>query len=293
MRARWLCSVGLAVWAPSCGDDGAPPATSATTSGTTAPGSTGFVGTGDTPPVATGETGADESAGDDGQMGECNIWTQDCAEGDKCTAWSEVADLIPDDIRCCPASANPKLAGEECTVVDYFGSCLDDCAVGTICMDVDDDGTGVCQAFCAGDPGDPECGVAESCLFYFAGVPVCFPQCDPLVQDCPGADYGCYPDEEANGGTGFICLPTIGGSPYEGYCWLLSSCEPGLLCVTPEFHPNCDPNFGCCTAICDVTEAPDPCIDLHPDLRCVSWYTAGQQPPLAMWQNVGACVLPP
>jgi hypothetical protein len=187
--------------------------------------------------------------------------------------------------------ASPKLAGEECSVIGYFGSCEDDCEVGTFCMDVDDDGTGVCQAFCAGSSDNPECGVQESCLFYFAGVPICFPQCDPLIQDCQGG-YGCYPDEEANGGTGFICLPTIGGSPYGGYCWLLSSCNPGLLCVTPEFHPECNPNFGCCTQICDVTEDPDPCPALHPDLRCVSWYPAGQAPPLAMWANVGACVLP-
>jgi hypothetical protein len=290
----WLLAVGLIP--PACGDDGAPAGDDAPATTSGAGGTAAAPGTGTTtgPALTTGPTPGDSSGGggDDGQMGECNIWTQDCAEGDKCTPWSESADLIPDDIRCCPVPPNPKLAGEECAVVDYFGSCEDDCDVGTFCMDVDNDGTGVCQPFCTGDSSDPQCGVNESCLFYFAGVPICFPQCDPLLQDCPEEGYGCYPDEDTNGGTGFICMPTIIGSGYEDYCWLLSSCDPGLICVTPEFHPNCDPNFGCCTALCDITEDPDPCIALHPDLRCVSWYTAGQQPPLAMWQNVGACVLP-
>ncbi len=291
MRGRWWLPL---VFGLACGEGGGGDGTTSTTTGTSTGGEETFV-----PPAtttgaqATTDTTADSSGGgDDGQMGECNIWTQDCPEGDKCTPWSEAADLIPDDIRCCPTPPNPREAGETCTVTGYFGSCEDDCAVGTFCMDVDDDGTGVCQRFCSGDPSNPECEPEERCLFYFAGVPICFPQCDPLIQDCAEADYGCYPDEEANGGTGFICLPTIGGSGYEGYCWLLSSCDPGLICVTPEFHPDCDPNFGCCTALCDVTEDPDPCIALDPELRCVSWYPGGQQAPLAMWQNVGACVIP-
>jgi hypothetical protein len=292
-------ALSAGVVATACaGDDGAPPPAGedTTTSGpsTTSGGTLDPTVAVDDDGVALTTSGADTTGapGDDGLMGECDIWQQDCASGDKCVPWSAEDDLLPDDIRCCPEVANPRLAGEDCMVQDYFGSCIDDCAVGTFCMDVDGDGAGQCQPFCSGDPSSPVCEPDESCLFYFAGVPICFPECDPLVQNCTQDGWGCYPDEEANGGTGFICLPTIIGSTYGGFCWLLSSCAPGLICVTPDFHPDCDGNVGCCTPLCDVTET-DECATFNPQLECVSWYFAGQEPPSANLQNVGACVIPP
>lgn len=297
VRALGIGIYAAALLPSGCGGDDAPvdapgsttaePASSSTGDLVPVPASTGGVagssGTADTT-SAPGE--------DDGLEGECNIWTQDCAPGDKCVPYSVEADLLPDDIRCCPEVANPRQAGEDCAVQDYFGSCIDDCVVGTFCMDTDNDGAGVCQRFCSGDPADPQCEPDESCLFYFAGVPICFPECDPLVQDCAQEGWGCYPDEEAAGGTGFICLPTVVGSSYGGFCWLLSSCNPGLICVTSDYHPDCDGNLGCCTPLCDVTE-PDVCATFNPSLECVSWYLAGQTPPSAELQNVGACILPP
>lgn len=298
MRVRsWLVAalVNPLLGAVGCGDDGDPPAQDGTTTGAATTSGGTFASTGADDEGSSTSSGADVTGGtegDGGLMGECDIWKQDCAPGDKCVPWSAEADLLPDDIRCCPEPANPRLAGEECMVQDYFGSCMDDCVAGTFCMDIDGDGAGVCQPFCRGDPSDPVCDPDESCLFYFAGVPICFPECDPLVQDCAQDGWGCYPDEEANGGTGFICLPTIIGSGYGGYCWLLSSCAPGLICVTPDFHPDCDGNVGCCTPLCDVT-GPDDCASFNPQLECVPWYFAGQTPPSPDLQNVGACVIPP
>jgi hypothetical protein len=164
--------------------------------------------------------------------------------------------------------------------------------VGSLCLDIDDDGTGVCQPFCTGNADDPTCEYDESCLFYFAGVPLCFPKCDPLLQSCPTGE-GCYPDEEAAGNTGFICLPTVGEDQMVGdTCWLLSNCEPGLLCVTSSFFPGCDAPVGCCTQLCDIS-MPDPCPALDPGLECISWYYQGGMPPDPQWENVGACVIPP
>ncbi|MEM6991043.1 MAG: hypothetical protein AAF721_11110 [Myxococcota bacterium] len=281
----------------SCADD-SDPAPAADDTGTSTGGGT-FGGTGmftngmpddDGGSTAADETGTtDEGGVDDGIEGECSLWQQDCPDGDKCVPWSDSADLIPDDIRCCPAGGNA-LHGEECVVEDYFGSCLDDCAAGNMCVDLDGDGMGTCQKFCGGAPNDPDCELNESCFIYFGGVPFCFPKCDPLVQDCsPG--NGCYPDSASEGGTDFNCLPTIGGGKIGDPCWLLSSCEPGLLCVTPDFYPGCPDFGGCCSTICDITE-PDICDDLVEGTQCVSWYYSGQTPPSVDLQNVGACVLP-
>jgi hypothetical protein len=264
--------------------------------------STGAATTSTTDPVAvttesgTADGSADESSsegvGDTGSIdGECSVWEQDCAMDEKCAPWSLQPDLVPDDVRCCPVVDNPKLAGEECSVEDYFGSCLDDCALGSICLDTDNDGAGVCQAFCTGVASNPQCGANEGCLIYFSGVPFCFPKCDPLVQNCPDGQ-GCYPSEEAVGGTDFLCLPHIGVAQLGGPCWLLSNCDPGLVCVTPEFFPGCTAPKGCCTPLCDVTE-PGTCDEVDEALDCVSWYVGGQQPPSPELENVGVCVIPP
>lgn len=258
------------------------PATSDGGTSTTAPGE------------ESGTTAVDASTGaadTGGQGGECSIWDQDCAEGEKCVPWSLENDLVPDEIRCCPEDGTPALPGEQCVVQDYFGSCIDDCVEGSLCLDLDDDNQGVCQPFCRGTAAQPICEQDEGCLIYFAGVPFCFPHCDPLIQDCP-AGQGCYPGEEAIGGTDFLCLPTIGSAALGDYCWLLSNCDPGLICVTPEFYPNCDGIVGCCTQMCDTSEA-DPCPAIDPALECVSWYVGGQKPPSPELANVGACVIPP
>ncbi len=233
-----------------------------------------------------------ESESEDGGA-ECDIYAQDCNNGEKCTPYSDQPDLIPDDIRCCPIIGDaPGQPGDTCEVVDYFGSCLDDCDVGSFCLDIDNDGEGTCQAFCGGTPNNPQCESDETCFVYFQGTPLCFDKCDPLVQDC-GEGQGCYPDENAAGGTGFICLPQVGTeNTYGDYCWLLSNCAPGFVCVTPDFQPDCDGVVGCCTPVCDTTEA-DTCDTFNSELECSSWYLNGQTPPDASLENVGVCILPP
>lgn len=248
-------------------------------------------GQSDGQPSADSSGGESEGGLDDGsQMGECSLFEQDCPDGDKCSVWSDEPDLTPDDIRCCPEVQNGGLQGEACSVQDYLGSCIDDCAEGHMCLDIDGDGMGQCERFCGGNPDNPECDFDETCFIYFSGVPFCFPQCDPLVQDCVDGT-GCYPDD-SSAGTGFICMPTVGGGNLGDPCWLLSNCEPGFLCLSPDFVPDCPTFAGCCTSLCDVTET-DTCDDIVTGTECVSWYYAGQTPPSADLQNVGACVIPP
>lgn len=226
--------------------------------------------------------------------GECSYFQQDCNEGEKCAPWSELADLVPDESRCCPIAQPVVEAGDVCTLMGHLGSCIDNCAPGTICLDIDGDTEGVCQTLCGGTAEQPECEPTQECFVYYGGVPLCFDTCDPLIQNCP-SDKGCYPDAIAEGGTGWLCMPTIGDNQLGDYCWLLSGCNPGMVCATPPLLPNCfgdADDAGCCTDICDVTEVPDSCKDLHPDMECVAWYHEGQEPPSAALADVGACVLP-
>lgn len=294
-------AVLAAALASGCGDDTGPSARSGSSTGTgesantTAPADGSSSGD-ESPGRESTESGGTGVGSDDGLGGECSLWTQDCPEGDKCTVWSDAPDLIPDDIRCCPEEPSGGIHGDQCAVEGYFGSCLDDCAVGHMCLDIDGDGKGTCQAFCGGDPMNPVCEPDETCFIYFSGVPFCFPQCDPLVQDCTPGE-GCYPDDSDAGGTGFICMPTVGAGKIGDACWLLSNCNPGLLCVSADFLPQetCSsfPGAGCCSALCDINE-PETCEDVvGPGVECVPWYYAGQQPPSANLADVGACVIPP
>lgn len=299
-RARRLvfaCGIDLAVvGAVACGTTGDAPGTE--DGATTGAASTGS-GTSDastTTGLADSSGGANDessSGGDDSSVdAECSIWDQDCPMGEKCAPWSLEPDLVPDEIRCCPEDANAAQPGDACIVDGYFGSCVDDCVKGSMCLDFDGDGMGTCQKYCTGSANDPACELGQGCFIYFSGVPFCFDTCDPLVQNCPEGN-GCYPDADEDGGTGFLCLPSIGPSAVGGPCWLLSGCQPGLICVTPDFVPSCNQNFGCCTPLCDITETPDPCPAVDTALECVSWYIGGQMPPDVSYANVGACIIPP
>ncbi len=292
---QWVPIVALAM-APACQDDapgdGTETTTTATSEATLAPQPTGN----DDTDSATGvdPTRADDSTGRP-SGGECEYFEQDCPDGEKCVPWSALPDLVPDEQRCCPIGEPVAQPGDECAVEGYFGSCLDNCAAGSLCLDVDNDGEGLCQELCGGTPEQPECTDSDTeCFVYFGGVPLCFYTCDPLVQGCQ-SNFGCYPDAIAEGGTGFLCMPTIGDNVLGDYCWLLAGCNPGMICAFPDLLPNCFGNAGdsgCCTDLCDITESPDGCTNIHPDLECVPWYHQGSPPPSADLQNVGACVLP-
>lgn len=287
-------AAGLGLWTlasfAGCGDDGKSSSSSAE-SGTTGDGGTfGATSSSTTTSGGSSSSTAAETDEDTAQGAQCSVYDQDCPVGEKCVPWSLEADLVPDEIRCCPLDNARLQPGDACTVEGYFGSCIDDCDVGSFCLDIDDDGMGTCLAMCEGTPDNPICETDQSCLIYFAGVPLCFDQCDPLVQNCPEGN-GCYPDQEAAGNTGFICLPTIGTSGVGDYCWLLSNCQRGLICVYPDFFPDCNGLVGCCTQLCDLRE-PDPCGDINPELECVPWFPTGQMPPQAYLQDVGACIIP-
>jgi hypothetical protein len=206
--------------------------------------------------------------------------------------WSENADGTPDSTKCCSLVPNPKVPGDECTVQDYDGSCLDDCEAGSVCT-VDRFNTleGICTELC--DPDELDCGPDAVCKPFFemiedaAIVPLCMPKCDPLAQDCdqqnrPG--WVCLPDAIVQ--TQFMCTPPppITQKDFGESCTLANECKPGLFCAPDAIVDGCQSESGfCCTFFCDLTEDPDPCPPPH---DCTDFDS-----PYPEWDDVGACVI--
>lgn len=273
------------------------PSTSGTTESTSDDPSTG---TATTDPPGTSSTSATTSdveptttsqlppdmGGSSG--GQCNLFLQDCKAGEKCTAWNMDGGVFPNGTKCVPATGE-KEAGEGCTVDGMFGEGIDDCAKGSICLDLDNNGTATCVAYCAGSMEAPSCPEAtDECAFLFEPtVPLCFPACDPLAQDCNDGD-ACVPNVAVLGAEYFVCMPMVGtGGTYKDTCALISGCDEGFQCIPADNVPGCNPSaFYCCSVWCDL-ETPETCLDYDQTIACVPWYEEGKATP--GYENVGIC----
>ena len=278
----------LGCWLTACSGGSEPSGSGAGTSGATGTGTGG---------VSVGATGAATGGGSStgAPAGECLLAEQDCPDpAQKCMPWSAEDDRVPDTTRCCPLAENPKQLGETCQIQDYDGSCLDDCAKGTVCVQDDPNALqGICQALCDVTSPDP-CAPNQTCKPFFENVPgapvvpICMDQCDPLLQDCARPDWSCIPDSPtAQGMSGFLCSPPPPGPRKSALqaCALANDCQPGLVCVPADLVPDCSFLY-CCTPLCDLTE-PDPCPAVDPSLSCVDWMS-----PSPKWDQVGVCVIP-
>lgn len=264
-----------------------PPSTTGTTTAST---------TTSSPPTTTsdGTTAGSETTGElflvpsdgGGEHCMCDLFGQDCPEGEKCTPWNEDGGDVLDCSRCSAIAAQPRGLGETCTVEGSATSGLDDCDLGLLCWDVDPDTLqGTCAALCTGSEDDPQCEGSTECLIANDGyLIVCLPACDPLTfGSCPD-DEACVPSREA-----FVCVPspTPAGS---GPCQLgviPSACGIGSVCAPAELGPSCDGlENGCCAPTCSL--AADPCGELG--LVCTSWW--GEDPVPAGYEDVGFCALP-
>jgi len=222
----------------------------------------------------------------------------DCTDpNQKCMPWSEDADRIPDDARCCSLQQNPDLNGERCVVEEYDGSCRDSCEANTMCLvDSPDSLEGFCRGFC--DPGIPNCdGGDGTCKSFFElipgslTVPLCMDKCDPLLQDCSPASWHCIPDSPTVAGqSGFICVPPPPQNPLGVFdpCGLANDCEKGLVCISGSRVPSCEGVTACCTSYCSLSEGSASCQAIDPAMECVDWMS-----PDPDWLDVGVCAFPP
>jgi hypothetical protein len=263
----------------------------------------GSSGTTEVTPTTGGTTVGGESGSsfiidvDMGQAGLCDVFAQDCPEGEKCSAFANDGGGSWNDSKCVPINENPKQPGDVCTVEGNGVSGLDDCDLGSYCWDTDEENKGTCVELCEGSPEAPTCSDPETtCAIYNMGVlNLCLGQCDPLQQDCDPSDV-CINNPTS---PGFLCVLDASGENgvQHDSCMFANSCDAGLVCLNSTAANECDPDAsGCCEPFCDLSEpAPDEACwvtngGTSNGQTCQAFFEEGQAPP--GFENVGACALP-
>jgi len=240
---------------------------------------------------ATDEGGCNFLCPLDGGSGvfECDMFAQDCPEGEKCMPWANDGGNAWNATRCSPIDESPGQAGDECEVEGSGVSGLDDCDIATMCWDVDPEtNMGTCAAMCSGDESNPLCEDPDTaCINVNDGaIVLCLPLCDPLLQDCPDGQ-ACYGIDES-----FTCVPDASGEMgvYGDPCEFINACDPGLFCANADGVPGCAGTQGCCSEFCDLDDPTGDaqCSGSAGGQSCVTW-SETPQPGL---ESVGACVIP-
>lgn len=214
---------------------------------------------------------------------DCDLFAQECPEGEKCNAWANDGGPAWNSSRCVPVADDPDQVGETCEVEGSGVSGIDTCAFGAMCWDVDPaTNVGECVALCQGDEVNPICAEGTTCVIANGGVIVlCLPSCDPTMNDCEDGQ-NCYPSQY-----GFVCQDWPGESVgYGDPCEFANSCDPGLACMPGESVPGCG-SPGCCSDICDLGEPDSQCMGFADGAQCLPYYD--DPPPGA--EHVGACQL--
>ena len=255
--------------------------TSAMASMTGMTGMTGVTG-GSEETSATGQVPT-TSAG--GEAAECDLWLQDCADGSKCGPYDADNDGIHDSARCVPVDAMPGQAGDDCTIDGPVASGADDCDLGLLCWNLDEQNHGSCLTMCSGSKDAPLCPDALICDISNGGVLLlCLQACDPLTPSCPMGQI-CLPGQGV-----FICDVDASGDmgAYGDDCAFVNVCDTGLFCAPSQSVPGCE-TAGCCSEYCDLKLGGDACSGA-PQQECVPFFDAGKAPP--GYEDVGVCSIP-
>ncbi len=236
--------------------------------------------------AASSETGFNFIVEHDGGIVEqCDVWAQDCPEGHKCSAWASDGGNAWNATRCVAVTGDQK-PGEPCVAPNGGVSGEDDCIKGAMCWDVDVDKVGFCVALCTGSPDAPVCEDGGWCAVTGEGViNICLPNCDALLQDCPGDDL-CLPIDDT-----FVCVLDASGDEGQAFdpCEFANACDPGLVCAGSESASECDPlATGCCVPMCSISGMMA-CPGVGQE--CASLYEEGMAPP--QFEDIGFCTLPP
>jgi hypothetical protein len=187
----------------------------------------------------------------------CDVWAQDCSDGEKCVPWANDGGNAWNATRCSELDATPAAIGEPCVMQDSPTSGFDDCDLDGMCWEVDPTTLiGTCVAFCGNSRADPECAADHSCWIAFDGtISLCLPSCDPLAPTC-AADETCAGQLGYSSGPSFVCLPAqFEPQPYAAGCDEFAVCDEGLFCVVAADVPGCtDPR--CCTTLGESASPP-------------------------------------
>ena len=215
----------------------------------------------------------------------CDIFSQNCAEDEKCVAYSTTGGGW--NANKCVKITGDRKPGEACTTVGGGTSGIDDCEKGAMCWNVNSEGKGNCVAQCTGSAEMPICPDDILCsVLGLELLALCFPSCNPLLQDCPGDELCVFLDNE------FWCIgddSDIAGQANDA-CEFASACDKGFLCLEPDTaSASCDPrSIGCCQPFCKFPDSPCP----NPDQKCVQLLDPENLPPGDTKLEVGICKLP-
>ena len=312
----WIACFGLVL--PACGDKaaatettatsaessgGATEGAEATSNGTTEPGPTSQTEGGSSPGPTTGmsatggdPTGSDPSdptsaetgtfivSPDGGIAGQCDPKTQDCPDGEKCTAVS-IAPGEPWGGNTCVPKKGDAQVGDPCDIEDGKYTGIDNCDLGLICLLTDDEGKGgACVEFCDATDQCVDTPGAKCTVYNDGALPICLNECDPLIQDCPEGQ-ACY----NSAGDNFVCFKES-AMPGEGTpgseCAYINQCQKGTFCAAATALAECA-TPSCCTPYCPVSGGNAPC---NAGEDCVAFFVEGMAPPGL--EDVGVCALP-
>ncbi len=214
---------------------------------------------------------------------ECDLYLQDCPEGEKCMPWANDGSGVWNHTRCSPIDPMPSEVGASCTVEGSGFSGIDSCGLGAMCWDVDPNtNVGECVAMCGGNEINPICADPDtSCAMHNDGaIVLCLPLCDPLLIDCGDPDDVCVPSP----GDIWTCVPGVSrGIPVGQACGYGNSCEAGSVCARPEVFAACEEGApGCCAPMCDLAEPMCP-----EGTNCEPWFPRGEAPPF--FDDTGIC----
>lgn len=169
----------------------------ATTVTTSPPETTEDFGSSDSGSTVTGSNFLPDPACTDGPCSSsCDVWEQDCAEGDACKPWANDGGMAWNDTRCAELDPDPAQLGDACTVEGSSTSGIDSCDIGLMCWDVDGETLeGTCIGLCEGTQRDSSCAdPGTTCVVFNEGaLPICLLSCD--IEGgigCP-PDMECYP----------------------------------------------------------------------------------------------------
>ncbi|RMG96003.1 MAG: ribulose phosphate epimerase [Deltaproteobacteria bacterium] len=218
---------------------------------------------------------------------ECDVWTQDCGPGEKCTAWANNGGTSWNATKCVPVDPNPVGPGETCVAQGGGASGVDNCEKGSMCWRVDPQTEeGVCVPLCTCSPNTPVCtDTTTTCVITNEGVlNLCLPLCDPL-DDPPCADGDvCIPSPN---GDGFVCVVDASAGVKVGDpCTYANACPHGSICVDSSLLADCF-DVACCSPVCDL-DAPAGCPGAGE--TCQPFFPPGQAP--MCLEDAGLCRLP-
>lgn len=233
----------------------------------------------------TASTGTTSLIPDTPDSYECEPFQQDCPAGEKCVWYIHGGENYWNGTKCEPIMEDPAQQGEPCFVVGDGFSGVDNCDIGLICWEPNEENQGHCAAHCDGSPEAPTCADGFLCYVGRLGFSLCIELCDPLLQDCSLEDEICI-----GGYSEFYCGKSSGEDiPLHGSCEFITSCATGLACVPSDAALECDQRrFNCCEPYCD-TSLPNTCPGQ--DQTCVPWYVDPDDPPPGL-ESLGICSLP-